>query len=155
METTMLPDTTGPKQQGRRFAPGTSGNPSGRPRGSRHAALLALDAIGAAGAEDIVRGVVAAAKGGDMRAADILLRRLWPERKGRPVQMDLPAIMAPGDIVAALGAVAAAVAAGEISTEEGAAVAGILEAQRRAVETVEMEARIAALEQNRGANARY
>ena len=95
--------------------------------------------------------VVAAAKGGDMRAADILLRRLWPERKGRPVQMDLPAIMVPSDIVAALGAVAEAVAAGELSPEEGAAVAGILEAQRRAVETVEMEARIAALEQSREA----
>ena len=85
-----------------------------------------------------------------MRAADILLRRLWPERKGRPVQMHLPAIMVPGDIVAALGAVADAVAAGELSPEEGAAVAGILEAQRRAVETVEMEARIARLEQSRG-----
>jgi hypothetical protein len=59
-----------------------------------------------------------------MRAADILLRRLWPERKDRPVQMHLPAIMAPSDIVAALGAVADAVAAGELSPEEGAAVAG-------------------------------
>ena len=44
-------------------------------------------------------------------------------------------------------AVAEHVAAGELSPEEGAAVAGILEAQRRAVETVEMEARITALEQ--------
>ena len=61
--------------------------------------------------------------------------------------MHLPAIMAPSDIVAALGAVADAVAAGELSPEEGAAVAGILEAQRRAVETVEMEVRITALEQ--------
>jgi hypothetical protein len=124
-----------------------SGNPSGRPRGSRHAALLALDAIGAEAGTDIIRSVVTAAKGGDMRAADILLRRLWPERKGRPVQMDLPPITVPSDIVAALGAVADAVAAGELSPEEGAAVAGILEAQRRAVETVEMEQRITALEQ--------
>ena len=119
------------------------GNPAGKPPGARHAALVALDAIGAEAGTEIMAAVVAAAKGGDMRAADILLRRLWPERKGRPVQMDLPAIMAPSDIVAALGAVADAVAAGELSPEEGAAVAGILEAQRRAVETVEMEARIA------------
>ena len=85
-------------------------------------ALLALDAIGAEAGTDIMAAVVTAAKGGDMRAVDILLRRLWPERKGRPVQMDLPAIMAPSDIVAALGAVADAVAAGELSPEEGAAV---------------------------------
>jgi Family of unknown function (DUF5681) len=146
-----LPENTGPKQTGRRFAPGKSGNPAGKPRGARHAALVALDAIGAEAGTEIMAAVIAAAKGGDMRAADILLRRLWPERKGRPVQMHLPAIMAPSDIVAALGAVADAMAAGELSPEEGAAVAGILEAQRRAVETVEMEARIAALEQSREA----
>ena len=50
-------ETTGPKQTGRRFAKGTSGNPKGRPRGSRHTALLALDAIGAEGAEDVLRSV--------------------------------------------------------------------------------------------------
>ena len=95
----------------------------------------------------VMRSVVAAAKGGDMRAADILLRRLWPERKGRPVQLDLPAITTPGEIVAALRALAAAVAAGEVSPKEGAAVVGILEAQRRAVETADLERRLAALEQ--------
>jgi hypothetical protein len=110
---------------------------------------MALDAIGSDGAGEVMRAVVAAAKGGDMRAADILLRRLWPERKGRPVMMGLPSIKAPRDIVAALGAVSAAVAAGDLSPEEGTAVAGILEAQRKAVETLQLEARIAALERSR------
>ena len=82
-----MPETTGPKQTGGRFTRGTSGNPKGRPRGSRHTALLALDAIGAEGAEDVLRSVVVAAKGGDTRAADLILRRLWPERRGRPVQI--------------------------------------------------------------------
>ena len=63
--------------------------------------------------------------------------------------MDLPTISKPSDIVAALGAVTAAVANAEISAEEGAAVAGILEAQRRAAETADLEARIVTLEQNR------
>jgi Family of unknown function (DUF5681) len=143
----MSPETTGPKQTGRRFAPGTSGNPSGRPRGSRHTALLALDRIGAEGAEDVMRSVVTAAKNGDMQAAGLLLKRLWPERRGRPVQLDLPAILVPSDIVAALGAVTSAVAAGELSPEEGAAVAGVLQAQRQAMETLELDARIAVLEQ--------
>jgi hypothetical protein len=112
--------------------------------------LLALDAIGAEAGSDIMAAVVNAARGGDMRAADILLRRLWPERKGRPVPVELPAIAAPRDIVTALGAVADFVSAGELSPEEGAAVAGILEAQRRAVETAELESRITALEQKDG-----
>jgi hypothetical protein len=139
------PETTA-QHQGGRWQPGQSGNPAGRPRGSRHEALKALDAIGAEGAAEVMQAVVAAAKDGDMRAADILLRRLWPERKGRPVNVELPALDDAGGIVAALGAVAGAVAGGEISPEEGQAVAAILETQRRAIETADLAARIAALE---------
>jgi len=125
-----------------RFAPG---NP-GRPRGSRHEALRALDAIGAEGAAEVLRAVVEAATGGDMRAADILLRRLWPERKGRPVAVELPPLEGARGVAAALGAVAEAVAGGDLTPEEGQAVAAVLETQRRAIETAELEARIAALE---------
>ncbi len=140
------PETTGeerPARDGRgRFGPG---NP-GRPRGSRHEALRALDAIGAEGAAEVMQAVVEAAKGGDMRAADILLRRLWPERKGRPVNMELPPLDGARGVAAALGAVAEAVAGGDLSPEEGQTVAAVLETQRRAIETAELEQRIAALE---------
>ncbi len=97
----MTDEPTG-RKQGHRWTAGKSGNPAGRAKGSRNAALLALDAIGSEAGKGIREAVVSAAKAGDMRAADILLRRLWPERKGRPVTLDLPAITAPGDIVAAL-----------------------------------------------------
>ena len=130
------------RDQRGRFLPG---NP-GRPQGSRHEALKALDAIGAESAAEIMRSVIAAARNGDMRAADILLRRLWPERKGRPVALDLPALVGAAGIADAVGAVASAVAAGEVSPEEGQAVAAILETQRRAIETADLEARIATLE---------
>src|SRR4051812_17278078 len=141
-----MPETTGGERPARdergRFGPG---NP-GRPRGSRHEALRALDAIGTEGAAEVLRAVVEAAKGGDLRAADILLRRLWPERKGRPVAVELPPLDGARGVAAALGAVAEAVAGGDLSPEEGQAVAAVLETQRRAIETAELEARIAALE---------
>ncbi len=147
-------ETTAPKQRGRPWPKGASGNPAGRPPGARHEALKALDAIGSDGAAEVMRAVVDAAKGGDMRAADILLRRLWPERKGRPVTLDLPALTTAAGVADALAAVATAVAAGEVSPEEGQAVAGILETQRRAIETAELEARIAALEARNGEGGR-
>jgi hypothetical protein len=53
------------------------------------------------------------------------------------------------DVVAGLSIVAAAMANGEITPEEAQAVATVLEGKRRAVETVALEARIAALEQER------
>ena len=84
-----MPETT-ESHQGSRWQPGQSGNPAGRPKGTRHAALLALDAIGAEASKEILTAVVGAAKGGDMRAADILLRRLWPERKSGRCRWSCP-----------------------------------------------------------------
>jgi hypothetical protein len=146
---TDTPETAEPKQSGR-FRPGMSGNPAGRPKGARHQALLALDAIGETAAKEVMEAVITNAKGGDMRAAEILLRRLWPERKGRPVTLVLPPLEKTSDLVAGLAVVAQAMAAGELSPDEAGAVAGVLEIQRRAIETSELEARIAALE-GRGA----
>jgi hypothetical protein len=149
----MTDETTGPKQ-GHRWQPGQSGNPGGRPAGARHAALVALDQIGIEAAADVLNAVVAAAKGGDMRAADILCRRIWPERRGRPVAFDLPKLREPADLANGLAAVAEAVAAGELSPEEAQAVAAALEGWRRAVETVDIEQRLAALERAASESAR-
>ena len=148
------PETT--RGEHGRWRAGRSGNPKGRPPGSRHRALVALEAIGTEGAERVLRRVVAMAEEGDMRAADAVLSRLWPTRRGRPVHLDLPEMRTAADLAAALGAVAKAVAEGEVTPEEAAAVAGVLEAQRRAIETAALEQRVAALEavQPRGGGRR-
>ena len=141
------PDPAGPQQTPGRFRKGQSGNPKGRAAGSRNRVLVALDAIGAEGAEAVLRKTVEAAQSGDMRAAELLLSRVWPARKGRPVALPgLPAIETPADLARALGSVAEAVASGAITPDEGQAVAAVLEAQRRAVETAELAERIARLE---------
>src|SRR5262245_22940203 len=132
----------------RMFEVGGPGGP-GRPAGSRNAATLALDKLAEGDAEAVLKQVMDAAKGGDMRAAEIVLARIWPVKKGRPVSLRLPAIMTASDVVAAVGTVADAVAAGDITPDEGQAVASILEAKRKAIETVELESRVAALEQER------
>lgn len=139
-------ETTTRKHRRPPWRKGESGNPAGRPKGARHTALLALDAIGEAGAMDVMAAVVTAAKGGDMRAAEILLRRVWPERKGRPAPLAIPPITTIRDSAAAMGAVVQAVANGELSAEEGAAVAAVIESHRKAIEAGELEARVAALE---------
>jgi hypothetical protein len=131
-----------------RFKPGNPGGP-GRPAGSRNKATIALDQIADDAGKDILDMMIEAAKGGDMRAADLVLSRIWPVRKGRPIALTLPAIQSAADVVAAVGAVADAVGAGDITPDEGQAVAAILEAKRKAIETVELESRVAALEAER------
>jgi hypothetical protein len=135
------------KQRGRPFQKGQSGNPRGKPKGTRNHVLMALDRIGEDAAEDVLRAAVERAKGGDPRAVETILSRIWPARKGRPVELPLPPIVNSTDLVGALAAVAGAVSGGTISPEEAQAIGALLEVQRRAIETVELEARIAALEQ--------
>ena len=143
-------ETTGSERPDRDPATGrfAAGNP-GRPKGARHEALKALDAIGSDGAEAVLRSVVAAAQSGDMRAAEILLRRVWPERKGRPLALGLPELREPGDVVRALAAIVTATAAGERTADEAQGIAALVETQRRAIETENLAARIAALEAKR------
>ncbi len=139
-------DNAAPRQRGRPFRKGQSGNPKGMASGSRHRATLLLDRIGAEAGASVLRAVVQAAEQGDMAAARIVLDRAWPARRGRPVRLELPEMRTAADLAAALGAVAGAVARGDLSPEEGSAVAAVLEAQRKAIETQELQGRIAALE---------
>ena len=101
--------------------------------------------------EDILNKMVETAKTGDLRAADLVLQRIWPVRKGRPLSLSLPlpVIKTAADVVTALGTVADLVGAGEVTPDEGAALAAIFESKRRAIETVDLEARLSALEQER------
>jgi hypothetical protein len=81
----------------------------------------------------------------------MVLSRVWPVRRGRPVTLSLPPIKAAVDVVAAaLGAVADAMTAGELTPEEASAVAGVLEAHRRAIETADLDERLRRLEQALG-----
>lgn len=128
-----------------RFQPGNPGGP-GRPAGSRNAATIALDAMADGDAQAVLTAMLDKAKAGDQRAAEIVLARVWPVRKGRPVMLAIPPITTAADIVAALGAIANAMAAGEVTPDEAASVASVLEVKRRSIETADLAVRIEAIE---------
>jgi hypothetical protein len=141
----MTSDNKPPK--GKRFEPGQSGNPKGRKVGSRPKVLVALDALGEGEAEAIVLKMVEKAKEGDAIAARTILDRVWPARKGARVTFDLPNVSRADDLPGAVSAVTRQVADGEISPDEGTAIVALLEAHRKAIETSELAARVAALEE--------
>ena len=140
-----MTDETGGKQP-HGFRKGQSGNPAGRPRGSRNVALVALDRIGEEAAQDLLRSVISQARAGDMTAARIVLDRVWPARKGRPVTFAMPRLETARDIARAVGGILEATASGMLTIDEGQGLAAILESQRRALELTEIEERLTALE---------
>ena len=142
----MTADNAAPRQRGRPFRKGQSGNPKGMASGSRHRATLILDKIGADAGTSVLQAVVRAAEQGDMAAARIVLDRCWPIRRGRPARFPLPPLESLADVPRATAAIAAAVAAGELTSDEAAGLAGVLAAHVRAAEAADLEARIAALE---------
>ena len=132
-----------PATRGRPFQPG---NP-GRPEGSRNRASIILDAMADSEAGEVLRVVVNAAKAGDLKAAEILLSRAWPARKGRGVRLNIPPVSTAADVVTAISAVVEAASQGEITPDEAATLANVLELKRKAIETADLEQRIIALEQ--------
>src|SRR5580704_3295017 len=104
MSTSKIDEETTSERKPGLFEPGGPGGP-GRPAGSRNKATLALDKIADDAGEDILNKMVEAAKGGDMRAADLVLSRIWPVRKGRPISLELPKIDTTADLVVGLGRV--------------------------------------------------
>ena len=119
----------------------------GRPRGSRNKSTLLFDEIGREGIVDLIRKVKKEADNGDMRAAAIVLARVWPCSRGRPVEIELPPVETAADVVRAHAAVIAAMAAAEITPEEARLVVDVLESQRRAIETGNLELRVQAMEE--------
>ncbi len=129
------------------WKPGQSGNPEGRPKGSRNKATLAAEALLDGEAEALSRKAVELALDGDVTALRLCLERILPPRKGRPITFELPQVTNTGDLRAAGLAILKAVSEGDVSPEEAAAVAPLIKAAVAAIETDELSRRLDALEQ--------
>jgi hypothetical protein len=131
---------------GGKFAKGHSANPSGCPKGSRHKATLAAEALLDGEAEKLTRRAIDMALAGDTTALRICLDRILPPRRERVVNFALPPIAKAADIVAATAALARAVADGELTPGESAALSTLLGNAARAIEVSDLEERLAQLE---------
>ena len=137
------------KQRGRPFKAGRSGNPEGRPRGSRNKTTIAVEALLDGEAKAIARKAVEKALEGDMGALRLCLERVLPPRRDRPVVFDLPKIEGASDALNASSAVLTACAAGTLSPGEAVEIMGLISSYVRVLEMTEIEAKLTALEKAR------
>ena len=130
-----------------RWKPGQSGNPKGKPPGSGE--VQKLRAAMAEHVPALVAVLVQRAMDGDIGAARLLLERTIAPLKAseETARLALP----DGTLTEQGRAVVAAVAAGELSPGQGAALLASLGTLAKLTEADELERRIAALEGTRNA----
>ena len=109
------------------FKNGSSGNPAGRPAGSRNKNTLACEQLLDGEAELVMRKAVELAKEGNVQAIKLCVERILPVRKERCINLDLTPIeerefvLLPGRFEE----ITLAVAEGKITPGEGELLASI------------------------------
>ena len=126
------------------FAKGNRGGP-GRPRSVVSRGAVVLDGMGAEAGKQLVQVMLDKALAGDTRAADLLLSRIWPARRGRPVEIDVAPIRSVSDYVSAATGVTNAVMRGEMTAHEGRAVSSMLELQVKTIDYADITRQITEL----------
>jgi hypothetical protein len=133
------------KVRGRPFKPG---NP-GRPPGSKNKVTEILEQLAEGQAEQLFQKVLAGALGGDVSCLRMILDRLWPLRKGHPVNVVMPPINTSQDVLPAIASIWAAIREGRLTPDEASALSIVIDRSIQAIELHDITKRIAALEEAR------
>ena len=118
---------------------GQSGNPAERPRGSRNKTTMLMQNLLEGEAEAIARKAIEMAKDGDTAAIRVCMDRLAPARRGAAISCELPPVETGGGAVAAMAAIIAAVAAGDVTPAEAASLARVIDRYMFARSLAELE----------------
>ena len=140
-------EDNGPRDRKGRFS---KGNP-GKPKGARSQTTLAIEQLLGKEATRLTRKAIKAALAGDSAALRLCMERIAPVRKGRVVTVEnFPKVSSAADVPGALSALLQAVAKGDLTTDEADAIAALCSRYVGAVEAVEHDARLKALEERMG-----
>jgi hypothetical protein len=127
-----------------RFAKGVSGNPRGRPRGSLNAVTLMMRARLEEHAGEIVDALIREAVAGRAFALKMCMDRLMP--LGERVEAELPRVEEARDAMDASATVIEMTAEGALTVKEAGGMLGLMDVQRKAIETEKLAAQLDGLE---------
>jgi Family of unknown function (DUF5681) len=122
-----------------RWQPGVSGNPNGRPFGSRNKTTLAAISLLEGEAEMLTQRAIDAARNGDMSALKLVLDRIIPPRRRPVVQIDLERLDDLQDAVQAHRQIIQAALDGGLSLDEAERLSKLIIRHLRAADIAENE----------------
>ncbi len=132
------------------FKKGQSGNPTGRPRGSRNATTLAVQGLFHGQAQKLTQKAIELALDGDSVALRLCLDRILPAIKEMPVNFKIPSSVNAEDLPKITASLIKTVSNGELLPSEAEKVSKLIDIHRQAIEAADFDARLKALEQSQG-----
>jgi len=125
------------------FKKGESGNPQGRPVGTRNKTTLAALSLIEDEGEQLARKAVELALDGDLPALKLCMDRLLPPAKERPLEaFSLPQLNDQRSVLDALDTIANKLSRGELLPAEATSICKVLEQYRKHFETTELAERL-------------
>lgn len=133
-------------QKGRKgFLPGVSGNPNGRPKGSKNKTAQFAKGLLEEAQEDIVRECINMALYGNSSAMKSCMDRLYPCPRSTPDGFEMPPIQTIDDVPTALACLTDALARGDTDTETASQLIKLIQLHRESFESSELAAELAEL----------
>jgi hypothetical protein len=100
-------------------------------------------------AEALIQKALQLALEGDPTCLRMMLDRVSPLRKGRPIDVDMPPVKSSQDLFAAIAAIWTAIGEGRLTPDEASALSIVVDRSIQAIELHDITNRIAALEEAR------
>jgi len=131
-----------------RFQAGKSGNPKGRPQGSRHKASLAVEGMFLDEHERLTEKCISMALDGHFPALKLAIERILPVKKSVAVKLSgMPVINDVKDLPSLTGYILQTISEGELSPADGATLSNVVRNHKEALIVGQLEQRLEQLEQ--------
>ena len=131
-----------------RYRKGVSGNPAGRPLGSRNKSTLLLESLLENEGEGLIRKTIELAQKGEMQALRLCLERIYPPRRERLIELPLSEFTEPHQVATVTASILTAVAQGKITPGEAESLSRTVKIHTQVLETQDFAHRIAQLEKS-------
>jgi Family of unknown function (DUF5681) len=128
------------------FEPGQSGNPAGRPPGSRNKRKIMVEKLLDEHVEKLMRRGINLADAGDSMVLRLFLQRILPRSHYSPVAFELPPIETAADALAAMNKIRQGLADGELTTAQATELAALVQFMSKVVVDTDHEQLIQKLE---------